>query len=422
MNSLKSAPRHWTPVNDRDRTLVLDELDRIIASAQFCNSKRYPALLRYVVEETLAGHAEQLKERTLGIEVFHRPLDYDTNADTVVRYTAGEVRKRLALYYHQHAETPLQIVLPSGSYVPDFLRARPEPAEGLSDAGVLDGAAHAVELFSFSHAGIRTIEPQRPFAASPASSEAPHSSHRLRWFAAVVLLVLAAGLLWRLAMHKPGAVAAFWSPMVREHEPMVLCVGGNTFADKNFSGVQTALKGTEYPFVSMQIVSSVSQISGLLEREGATYSVQASSSTQLPELRDHPIVFLGGYNNDWTMQLMSPLRYHFSAEPMEAIVDTQQPGRVWARDRSQPYASADDYAIVARFRDNVTGSMAVVAAGLGRNGTELAAQFLTSERYMGVLQQTLGGRFSTANVEVLLHSRVIYGKTGAPQIEAVYAW
>jgi hypothetical protein len=67
-------------------------MEKVLASNQFCNSRRYPALLRYVVDQALSGNGDQIKERTVGIEVFGRPPDYDTNTDTVVRYTAGEVR------------------------------------------------------------------------------------------------------------------------------------------------------------------------------------------------------------------------------------------------------------------------------------------------------------------------------------------
>jgi hypothetical protein len=48
-------------------------LQEVLASPHFCNSKRYPALLQYIVEKTLAGESDLLKERTLGVEVFERP-------------------------------------------------------------------------------------------------------------------------------------------------------------------------------------------------------------------------------------------------------------------------------------------------------------------------------------------------------------
>src|ERR1700760_1953669 len=95
------------------RTELLLQLERVVSSKHFRNSKRYPSLLRFVVEQTLAGKTEELKERTLGIHVFGRPSDYDTNDDPIVRVTAGEIRKRLAQYYQEAGhEEELRIDLP----------------------------------------------------------------------------------------------------------------------------------------------------------------------------------------------------------------------------------------------------------------------------------------------------------------------
>jgi len=99
MNKVTATREVWHPKTRHEHEAVIAELHSVLASAHFCNSKRYPAMLRYIVEKTLAGEADSLKERTIGVEVFDRSPSYDTNADTVVRYTAGEVRKRLALEY-----------------------------------------------------------------------------------------------------------------------------------------------------------------------------------------------------------------------------------------------------------------------------------------------------------------------------------
>src|ERR1700752_1610517 len=80
---------------------VRNQLARLLASPLFHHSKHYPSFLRYVVNETLDGHGSHLKERALGVEVFGRGADYDTNADPVVRTSACEVRKRIAQYYHE---------------------------------------------------------------------------------------------------------------------------------------------------------------------------------------------------------------------------------------------------------------------------------------------------------------------------------
>jgi hypothetical protein len=59
-----------------------------------------------VVRKAISGHGYQLKERTIGIEAFSRPPDYDQSVDPVVRITAGEVRKRLTQYYYEAGGTP----------------------------------------------------------------------------------------------------------------------------------------------------------------------------------------------------------------------------------------------------------------------------------------------------------------------------
>src|ERR1035437_1347381 len=96
----------WIPEKDSEKAAVRVQLDRLLANPSFRNSKRYPALLRFVVERVLDGHTDSLKERTLGIEVFHRDPNYNTNEDPVVRTTAVEARKRLAQYYPETRNEP----------------------------------------------------------------------------------------------------------------------------------------------------------------------------------------------------------------------------------------------------------------------------------------------------------------------------
>ncbi len=153
--------------------------------------------------------------------------------------------------------------------------------------------------------------------------------------------------------------------------------------------------------------------------------LQFSASTPLTVLREQPVVLLGGYNNQWTMRLLNPMPYHFEQEipgSSAEIVSATQPNVRWMRDPSLPYASADDYALVARFKDTTTDSWVLVIAGLGRNGTEAAALFVTTPHYMDLLRSQLGSAFSNRNIEAVLKVNVVDGKTGAPSILAVHAW
>jgi hypothetical protein len=131
---------------------------------------------------------------------------------------------------------------------------------------------------------------------------------------------------------------------------------------------------------------------------------------------------VGAFNNPWSLRLVEPLRFHFDSTPTQSIVDRLQPQARWSRDPSISYSSADDYALVARYRDNTTDSWVVVLAGIGRNGTEAAAEFASSPRYMELLRDQVGKDFKIRNVEAVLKVSVIDGKTGAPSILAVHAW
>ena len=440
--SRTSATRNtWHPQTSQERDQILRELHEVLASPHFCNSKRYPALLQYVVENTLAGKSDLLKERTLGVEVFDRLPTYDTNTDTVVRYTAGEVRKRLLLYYHEHGRSsPIRISLPAGSYIPEFLHGDDEPEEiadyaisaltHISDAsGRANSVSEAPDAGPHSSPALASrtsrLATGAEIDASPLSGRRKAVDRRVLWLAlaALVAMIAIAGLRWRdRAVNPQTAVDDFWGPVLREQRTVSICFGAVVFAQNNFSGTLTAGKDIEYPFVSVQGASAIALISGLLQHAEVTAQLQSAPSTPLTELREHSVILLGGYNNQWTLRLLQPLRFHFTPEPVESIIDQMHPGVQWSRDHSLPYSSADDYALVARYRDATTDSWVVVLAGLGRNGSEAAAQFASSPHYMQLLREQIGKDFSNRNVEAVLKVSVIDGKTGAPSIVAVHAW
>src|SRR5271170_4057898 len=104
---MQSAPQSEKEPNRTEfasnAVLIRQQLNRLLAHPLFTNSKRYPVLLAYTVEQALLGNASELKERTIGVEAFGRRPDYDVNLDPVVRTTAAEVRKRLSQYYYNAA-------------------------------------------------------------------------------------------------------------------------------------------------------------------------------------------------------------------------------------------------------------------------------------------------------------------------------
>src|SRR6185437_3987438 len=89
----------WNRPDAESSAAILDHLRRIQTSRAFGNSARAKEFLSYVVHHGLQGHTEFLKERSIGIHLFHRSPTYVTSDDPIVRVKAAEVRRRLTQYY-----------------------------------------------------------------------------------------------------------------------------------------------------------------------------------------------------------------------------------------------------------------------------------------------------------------------------------
>lgn len=106
-------------------------LERVVASRELRRSARLVRFLRFVVEAVLEDHADEVKERSLAVEVYGRSLDYDPTCDPIVRSEAHRLRSKLDAYYEADgAVDPIQILLPKGSYLPEFRAGAATPRGG----------------------------------------------------------------------------------------------------------------------------------------------------------------------------------------------------------------------------------------------------------------------------------------------------
>ena len=102
-----------------------EQLERIVSSRHFARSQRLRRFLIFTVEHLLAGTADQLKEYLIGKVVFDRRCDYDPRVDPIVRVEARRLRSRLEAYYAaEGAGDRFQIVVPTGTYVPEIREQR----------------------------------------------------------------------------------------------------------------------------------------------------------------------------------------------------------------------------------------------------------------------------------------------------------
>jgi eukaryotic-like serine/threonine-protein kinase len=130
-----------------------EALQRVLSSKTFANAERSSKLLRFLVESTLRGQVDRLKEYTLGAEALGRGESFDPRIDSIARVEVSRLRSRLEQYYSTEGrEDPVGIVLPKGTYVPAF-ESRPIPPDLKLSASFLEGRIHR-PLIWFASGGI----------------------------------------------------------------------------------------------------------------------------------------------------------------------------------------------------------------------------------------------------------------------------
>src|ERR1044071_1808933 len=109
------------------------QIQRIISSKAFKTSEVHRNLFNYLADKSLAGEAHNLKEYTVGLDVFGKPASYDPRQESVVRMHVGRLRQKLAEYYRTDgADDPVIVDLPKGGFALTFeARPTPEPSDGM---------------------------------------------------------------------------------------------------------------------------------------------------------------------------------------------------------------------------------------------------------------------------------------------------
>jgi hypothetical protein len=419
--SAKQGQEPTQPFPAPEAAAIREQLERLLAHSLFSNSKRYPLLLAHAVDQTLKGNTTELKERSIGIEVFGRSPSYDANADPVVRITAGEVRKRLIQYYYDPShEGELIIELPSGSYVPTFRVAElpPEP----------EMASPAPEI-----------------SLPPSASVHHRPPPRRRWLVLAFLFGMALagsfGIGWHFRdfrdVKPPSSIERFWAPITEGTDTATYCLGEparnlDVGSINTLENPPTGANPEPLYFrlhlsghLALADVITLTRTAAALEVRHKAFRVLPASEASFAQLREGPIVLIGGFDNIWTLRVTQKLRFGFeSKDGVALLVDRKSPKQTsWATAWDLPYEKLSrDYAIVARIHDNTTGQPVIVAAGISEEGTEAAGEILYNPIYLDSLIAKLPSNWEKLNMEAVIETQVIEGHPGPPNILAVETW
>jgi hypothetical protein len=419
---------------------VRKALSAVLLSVPFHSSKQSQELLQYIVDQTLAGHPEMLKERIIGASVFGRRPDYDTNDDPVVRSRAAEVRKRLALYYQTAREEPIRISIPSGSFKAVFewanrgLAQLPAPHENGPER---------------SHAPVESMVPSALHEVEAPGTMPASSKPRGRkwWFAiAACVAILTWVTLHYFTLPEERAFDRFWAPILDHSSPVLIYIGSNAVYELSTSYLdayyeqhprsQSEAMGLEsyiplppgtkldiqdlHPakdtYVTIGDVAATTKIVAMLVQRNKQFDIRFGNDVAFGDLRENPTILIGAHNNSWTITMTENLRFVFDGR--NGIVDRTGTQKRWSTNSD----FTEDYAIVSRILNSKTGTTVITAAGIGHAGTRAAAEFLTNPQSVSALVKSLPKDWERKNIQIVLHTTVINQLPSAPDIVAFYCW
>jgi hypothetical protein len=203
------------------------QIQRIISSKTFKTSEVHRNLLTYLAEKSLSGEAQNLKEYTVGLDVFGKPSSYDPRQESVVRMHVGRLRQKLTEYYRtEGVGEPILVDLPKGGFALTFaprpVVVEPEvappavPARTISHREITLAALLAVSLAAAGYFAVRLLRVQQTTGSSVAAAATP----------------------WTPELQE------LWSPLLSSDRPLMVTLAtgaaGSAGASSTVTGVGTA--------------------------------------------------------------------------------------------------------------------------------------------------------------------------------------
>jgi hypothetical protein len=389
--------------------IVRAELERILASPEFKASKRCQDFLQFVVERALTGLSEDLKERTIGIEVFGRLPSYNTGTDGIVRINASEVRKRLAIYYADSARcAECRITLPTGSYIPLFAK----PAKTMADV-------HLSQLL-----GPTVLRPVESFpagwTATPSTLPRPIFRRRNLVLAAVVALALAVlPVRWLYAHHSQTVVDQFWQPMFQSGTPIMIVPAYVPAYDPatNPPNGQFTLMDDQY-VGGGDLVAAV-QISSMLARQDHPFNLRLGAS--LDDLRNTPAVLIGYSSTQWK-DVTRKFRFFVDDSSRGMIRDYGKPTEWYPHDETPEHHANEDYGVISRAFDPETHAMLILVSGCMQYGREGTARLITNPELLAAALRNAPKDWHQKNLQLVSQFNVVANSPASSRVVASHYW
>jgi hypothetical protein len=441
------------PLSEAEKSKIRQALKDLLASPSLRSTQQCQLFLQYIVDHTLTGESALLRERVIGKEVFGRRPDYEPGEDPVVRLRAVDLRKRLAIYYQSLPGSPnVRIDVPPGSYKAVFTWNQP------ANPNIVHPVEEPVEIQpsqvdpSVTAKGDPHDHIFPAVIPTPAAWKThPPSRWAIRyWLLLALTAILVAGVAFGAAWYRErGArtLHTFWSPFLGTSKTVLISIGSNavyrvgdaqvdeyirqhgiTSGGMEFFPIfapdQTLASTGLYPasdsFVALGDVAAASETVRTLTHFGQDFEERFPNDISFAEVRDHPTILIGGFNNPTTLELTRTLPFVLSGR--NRIVDRTAPNRSWELHASTDSHDTEDYAVLSRLLGAKEVAPLVSVAGLGQYGTLAATELISKPGNLDPLIVALGPKWASRNFQAVLRIKVVDFKPVSTVVVATHSW
>lgn len=392
-----------------DHEKIREELNRVLASADFSASAQLSRFLRYAVESYIAGETDRLKESAIGVAVFNRAPGYDPKTDPIVRVEARRLRAKLETYYSGPGMLDeMRISLPKGAYCPSFeILESPVPEPIVAE-----------------------------LPAPPAARNKPW-----RWVIGTGIAV--SGVLLLLARPEP-AVHIFWKSLLQGDKPALLVPADSglvmmqdltdqsvrlqDYITGEYRG-RSAKAGTAAGFGNRRYTSIADLdfavgLAGRPEATGHTPRTRYARDVRVDDLKNVSVILLGAkHSNPWVELFEKEATFrldHDEAGKQFRIFNTAPQAGERQIYNDLPPDLNHVYGIITFHRNREASGYALLVAGTSVAGTESAADFVLADHKIGPYLERARQGSTIRGFDLLLESSNLAGSSPKSSVVAFH--
>jgi hypothetical protein len=218
------------------------------------------------------------------------------------------------------------------------------------------------------------------------------------------------------ASPEPSALDLFWQPVIEANGTTRVFIGPAT---------QTGMPPN---VITMDAAGTLSRVTALMQQRGKAFEIKQARQGAFADLRTHPAVTIGLFNNQWTRRATESLRFrplNPDDGPLQIADTAHAEGPTWARRFAvpgTPESVVEDFALVSRLLDSESGHWVIAVGGIGTHGTAAAGEFVTSSDHLDDFVARAPTGWADMNVQIVLSTNVHDGVAGPPRIVTSHVW